>query len=181
MGTLHVSNLSFERTDSQNSGLQTNIHLLRRRWYFLAGCLLGILHHQRPGFLSYPASHLVPYLRDNLFPRDQYPEAYEYRDPIPRLNKKIKRILSTPMHQCTTRYRIFQKSVFDRYLPPRSIDAIITSPPYMNALDYARDNRLRLWFLGIEDFRAIKRREIGKISTFKSDIKGSNLLLTLVR
>jgi len=27
------------------------------------------------------------------------------------------------------------------------IDAIITSPPYMNALDYRRDNRLRLWFL----------------------------------
>ena len=24
---------------------------------------------------------------------------------------------------------------------------MITSPPYMNALDYERDNRLRLWFL----------------------------------
>jgi hypothetical protein len=29
----------------------------------------------------------------------------------------------------------------------RPIGAIITSPPYMNALDYVRDNRLRLWFL----------------------------------
>jgi len=143
---------------------------LKRRWYFLAGCLLGILHHQRPGFLSYPASHLVPYLRDKLFPRDQYPEAYEYRDPIPRLNAKIKRMLATPLPRCTTRYRILQKSVLDRYLPPRSIDAIITSPPYMNALDYARDNRLRLWFLGVEDFRAVKGREIGKISTFKSEM-----------
>src|SRR5262249_53853849 len=27
------------------------------------------------------------------------------------------------------------------------IDSIITSPPYMNALDYQRDNRLRLWFI----------------------------------
>ncbi|HXF39415.1 MAG TPA: hypothetical protein VN687_06860 [Blastocatellia bacterium] len=26
-------------------------------------------------------------------------------------------------------------------------DALITSPPYMNALDYGRDNRLRLWFI----------------------------------
>ena len=25
---------------------------------FLLACLLGILHHQRPGFLSYPSSHL---------------------------------------------------------------------------------------------------------------------------
>jgi hypothetical protein len=31
--------------------------------WFLAASLCGILHHQRPGFLSYPASHIVPYLR----------------------------------------------------------------------------------------------------------------------
>ena len=34
---------------------------------FLLACLLGILHHQRPGFLSYPSSHLVPYLRNQKF------------------------------------------------------------------------------------------------------------------
>ena len=27
------------------------------------------------------------------------------------------------------------------------VDAIVTSPPYMNALDYVRDNRLRMWVL----------------------------------
>src|SRR5689334_5214771 len=31
----------------------------RRRWFLLAS-LMGILHHQRPGFLSYPSSHTVP-------------------------------------------------------------------------------------------------------------------------
>lgn len=36
--------------------------------YFLTACLMGILHHVRPGFLSYPASHLVPYLRKNKYP-----------------------------------------------------------------------------------------------------------------
>jgi hypothetical protein len=30
---------------------------------------------------------------------------------------------------------------------PNRFDAVITSPPYMNALDYMRDNRLRLWFI----------------------------------
>jgi tRNA G10 N-methylase Trm11 len=29
----------------------------------------------------------------------------------------------------------------------KQIQAIITSPPYMNELDYVRDNRLRLWFI----------------------------------
>ena len=27
------------------------------------------------------------------------------------------------------------------------VQAVITSPPYMNELDYVRDNRLRLWFI----------------------------------
>jgi len=37
--------------------------LTERRSTFLLACLLGILHHQRPGFLSHPSSHTVPYLR----------------------------------------------------------------------------------------------------------------------
>ena len=32
----------------------------------------------------------------------------------------------------------------------RRIRAVITSPPYMNELDYVRDNRLRLWFIARE-------------------------------
>ncbi len=35
------------------------------------------------------------------------------------------------------------------------VDAIISSPPYFGALDYARDNRLRLWFLGCTDWKAL--------------------------
>lgn len=40
-------------------------------------------------------------------------------------------------------------------LPPNSIDAIISSPPYFGALDYARDNRLRLWFLGVSNWKEL--------------------------
>ena len=42
-------------------------------------------------------------------------------------------------------------------LPSVSIDAIISSPPYFGALDYARDNRLRLWFLGVPDWKGLDR------------------------
>ena len=45
-----------------------------------------------------------------------------------------------------------------RYLSPQSVDAIITSPPYMRLLDYARDNRLRLWFLGVSDWHSLDDR-----------------------
>jgi hypothetical protein len=51
------------------------------------------------------------------------------------------------------------------------VDAIITSPPYMNALDYARDNRLRLWFLGIDDYTAVQQQEMRKIGQFQAELE----------
>ena len=118
-----------------------------KKEYFLLAALLGILHHQRPGFLSYPASHLVPYLRDKKFPINQYPEMYEYRELRPRIIAKIKRIYK---RFNKTNYNIgnavFKLGSIEKIDLPESFDCVITSPPYMNALDYNRDNRLRLWF-----------------------------------
>lgn len=139
----------------------------KKKQYFILGCLLGILHHQRPGFLSYPSSHLVPYLRSRLYPSELYPEAYHYRDPIPRLRAKVKRVLKYPPLIGHSRFKVLQKSAMKRYLPGESVNTVITSPPYMDVLDYARDNRLRLWFLGIDNYKAVKRKEVGKINTFK--------------
>lgn len=64
----------------------------KRKDYFLSACLCGILHHQRPGFLSYPSSHLVPYLRTKLFPPEQFSELYEYRSLPNRIEAKVKRV-----------------------------------------------------------------------------------------
>ncbi len=120
----------------------------RTQNYFLLSCLLGILHHQRPGFLSYPSSHLVPYLRDKKFPKKKYPELYAYRALRPRLIAKIIRAYKRPP-LVSSREKVVhcgQSPVQDFHLP-KGLDCLITSPPYMNALDYGRDNRLRLWFL----------------------------------
>ena len=144
---------------------------LDKKMYFQLGCLMGILHHQRPGFLSYPASHLVPYLRDKKFPRENFPEYYDYRNTCERIELKINRILKDPLPLRETSFKIMQKSAKQKYLPDNSIDAVITSPPYMNALDYSRDNRLRMWFLGINDYKSVKGEEIFKISTFIEDME----------
>jgi len=155
---------------------------IRGRRHFELGCLLGILHHQRPGFLSYPASHLVPYLRDQLYPRSEYPEAYDYRDPIPRLKAKIERILDSPLLPKSSQFRVLCESALKQYLPDGHVNVVITSPPYMDALDYARDNRLRLWFLGTEDYKAVKRKEIGKVSTFEEDMLATlQIIIRVVR
>ena len=126
--------------------------------YFLLACLLGILHHQRPGFLSFPASHLVPYLRSQKFPKENHPELYEYRDIAPRLESKIRRVYRRfPKIDPTLPKECIQSDATSLSLPPGSVDAVITSPPYMNALSYGRDNRLRLWFLGVSDYGSYDR------------------------
>jgi len=113
---------------------------------FLLACLLGILHHQRPGFLSYPSSHLVPYLRDHKFPKHLFPEMYEERDVLVRLQAKVRRTFRRTPSAYTESRRVIHADA--REFPRiRGIGAVITSPPYMNELDYVRDNRLRLWFI----------------------------------
>ncbi|SDF28911.1 DNA methyltransferase [Myxococcus virescens] len=117
---------------------------------FLLACLLGILHHQRPGFLSFPSSHLVPYLRTRSFPPERFPEMYEYRDIESRMLRKIERTFSRvgpTVYSPATSATISLNRQPSRILIPKHVDCIITSPPYMNALDYVRDNRLRLWLL----------------------------------
>ena len=113
---------------------------------FLMANFLGILHHQRPGFLSYPTSHLVPYLRDKKYPREQFPAMYSYRELRPRLIAKIRRSYKRFILPRAPEVTFRQDAVQHLRLPIH-FDALITSPPYMNALDYGRDNRLRLWFI----------------------------------
>ncbi len=114
---------------------------------FWLACFMGILHHERPGFLSYPSSHLVPYLRDKKYPKDLFPWMYAYKEIRPRLIAKIKRIykrfggFSVPVEWT------FNACPIESVVFPETFDCLITSPPYMNALDYVRDNRLRLWFI----------------------------------
>ncbi len=130
--------------------------LRRRREYFLLSCLLGILHHVRPGFLSYPASHLVPYLRKKKYPPESYPEMYRYRPVRPRFLAKIARAYRRfqPVDPSLRRI-VLRENAMSLPLRANSVDAIVSSPPYYGALDYGRDNRLRLWFLGVEDYREL--------------------------
>lgn len=114
---------------------------------FLLACFLGILHHQRPGFLSYPCSHLVPYLLDTKYPRSENPGLYKYRPLAPRLIAKVGRALRRLPAGLDRRAGRFHRSHIADLVFPRRFDCLITSPPYMNALDYGRDNRLRLWFV----------------------------------
>lgn len=132
--------------------------LKKSKDFFLTGCLLGIMHHVRPGFLSYPASHLVPYLRKEKYPMDEFPSMYEYRDLRTRLTAKVDRAYRRTHFSefwDDRQYKVWQVNSMSLPIEDQSVDTIISSPPYFGALDYARDNRLRLWFLGCDDWREL--------------------------
>jgi DNA methylase len=137
----------FFHPETLQNALRFADECLERDDQFLLACLLSLLHHQRPGFLSYPSSHLVPYLRDRKFPRSEYPEMYTERTLAPRLAAKLRRTYRDGrIADRAGVLQIGQVDVADLRLDC-NVDAIVTSPPYMNALDYVRDNRLRMWFL----------------------------------
>ena len=124
--------------------------LHKKNEYFLMGCLLGIMHHVRPGFLSYPASHMTPYLRKSKFPINEFPGMYEYRDLRSRLIAKVNRAFKRsmlPPNWKNHKHRVWKENSMALPMKDETVDDIISSPPYFGALDYARDNRLRLWFL----------------------------------
>ena len=132
--------------------------LLRERGdYFLTACLMGILHHQRPGFLSFPSNHLVPYLLTRKYPRADFADLYAYRPVRPRMEAKVLRAYRNfPRFDYNLTRKCYHLDAMKVPLPEHSIDAVITSPPYMDNLDYYRDNRLRLWFLGIHDYHSLQ-------------------------
>ena len=145
-------------------------HFRHQQSYFFLACLLGILHHQRPGFLSFPSSHLVPYLRTKKFPRAIYPHLFEYRSIRLRLESKIRRALK---RVSPTNFTALVSGISDEPIDhvdlPKNIDCVITSPPYMNALDYVRDNRLRLWFLG-EHTTTASDRTLSSLRNFRTSM-----------
>lgn len=136
----------FFHPDTLRSALAFRDACVEGQNHFLLACLLGILHHERPGFLSKPSSHLVPYLRDRKYPENQFPDMYGPRDVLPRLSAKVARTYRRPVDNFTQK-RIVIAGDARQFPRVRRINAIITSPPYMNELEYVRDNRLRLWFL----------------------------------
>ena len=146
----------FHRETLRETLIWTQV-LKRESLWFLLACLMGILHHQRPGFLSFPSSHTVPYLRPKKFPRSQFPELYEYRPLRSRLEAKVRRAFRRVPELDFGLRRTCHLSSADRLRPRHSVATIVTSPPYMRQLDYGRDNRLRLWFIGCGDWQCLDK------------------------
>lgn len=64
--------------------------------------------------------------------------------------RKTKQLLKDP-HQLRTHARLLtHSSDHTPEIADESIDLVVTSPPFLNVVDYAADNWLRCWFIGLD-------------------------------
>ena len=137
--------------------------IIRDKRDFLLGCLLGISHGHRPQYLSAWTGYIIP------FSSRAKPE---YREVIPRIKTKIKRMHKTTIHK--NNQKIIKKRIATKTrLNNNSVDVVISSPPYYDTIDYVTSNRLRLSFLGIDGDSAVKLKEklIQKSGTYLQEME----------
>lgn len=130
---------------------------------FSLACLLGILHGHSSYSLSIPSAHaysMAPaYVRR--FAAKHGLKA-PLRDVRVCLTEKVERCLRIPLPRPVP-YGVRRGCALGAAtLFPElrgRVDLVITSPPYLDAQTYAKDNWLRLWFLGY-NYKTVRREYI---------------------
>lgn len=128
---------------------------------FTLGCLLGILHGHASYSLSISSAHAFAMAPGYV---ERYAREHDltapFRDVKACIRAKAKQCLSTPLPRSVPNRVFWGSALHCRRLLPSLIgrvDLIVTSPPYLNAQTYAKDNWLRLWLLK-QPYKEIQHR-----------------------
>lgn len=118
---------------------------------FIAACMVHLLHGNRPYALSRRSHNIIP-----IPPKG----ALVYKSVSYALKRKIDRVLSCRLPPNFQKGQSLQCAAHTLPLEDRSVDAVITSPPFFGTTDFLRQNRIRLWFLGWSySLQASRKRE----------------------
>lgn len=130
-----------------------------------------------PGFFSVytlPPNQAVTVARQRIIneKRGQKPEYREVKARILRKSQNLLKSLSTEdwenLHKIGPKSRILIGSADSTAkIPSRSVDLIVTSPPFLDIVDYASDNWMRCWFNNIDE-KGIKIWKLAKIEHWET-------------
>lgn len=73
-----------------------------------------------------------------------------FRDVPSLIKRKAKSLLRAGSIQSNSYVLLTGPATSTPYVAYRSVNLVITSPPFLDVVDYAQDNWLRLWFMGID-------------------------------
>lgn len=111
-------------------------------WCFALASMLHILHGNRPYALSRRSHPVTPFAPTG--PAD-------HRPVMGRLRDKIERGLDTPLPPEFVRGRCFLTDIRDSWpVDCKTVDSIITSPPFFDSTRFYMTNWMRYWFCGWE-------------------------------
>jgi SAM-dependent methyltransferase len=80
--------------------------------------------------------------------RDQVPPD---RDVAALILRKTRRLLATPLPERPAPFRLTTgPAARNEAIPDGSVALVVTSPPFLDVVQYAQDNWLRCWFAGID-------------------------------
>lgn len=139
----------------------------------ILAALLGILHGRSAVSLSIPSAHAYSMSSGYV---SRYATAKglvaPVRDVKSCLREKLTKCLSIPLpRRGVGSVRLGSALRLQEVYPDLvgGVDVLLTSPPYLNAQTYAKDNWLRLWLLGFE-YRTIQHDyiETGSVAKYSS-------------
>lgn len=126
---------------------------------FIRGLLLGILHGKGNDFLSLRCSHSYSMSPGYV---KRYVHEHGLQAPLRNVGQcllhRAKLVLEDGPPPAKGSARVADARTLSLTQGPAHL--ILTSPPYFSVHRYARDNWLRLWFLGFPDYRDVQRTMI---------------------
>lgn len=113
--------------------------------------ILGRLHGHSPAFFSVWTFNVISLSKESIKKQSQKRGIKpEFRDVVPRIIKKAETILKDKVKE-QRKSKLYEHDI-KKGLPLKSnsVDLIVTSPPFLNVINYIDDNWLRFWFLGYD-------------------------------
>lgn len=115
------------------------LHNNKKDYSFLIASLSHILHGNRPYALSRRSHNIMPW-------NPTGPTIY--KNVIEHLRDKVYRMKKIELPSEFIKGKSYQYDTTKLPFPAKSIDHIMTSPPFIYNRDFLRMNRIRLWFCG---------------------------------
>jgi SAM-dependent methyltransferase len=114
-------------------------HLHPAHW-FVKACVAHILHGNRPYALSRRSHGIIP-----IPPKGEA----VYKPLMRSLREKVARMGLASLPRLWATGQAHLGSALHLPLEAATVDAVITSPPFLGTTDFLRQNRVRLWFCGM--------------------------------
>jgi DNA modification methylase len=109
--------------------------------------ILGRLHGHSNAFFSVWTFNVISFSKERIKKQSEKRGLKpQYRDVVPRILKKAKTVLTDPIKE-VSKSKVYTSLSTQLPLENDSIDLIVTSPPFLDVINYIDDNWLRFWFL----------------------------------